>query len=471
MDQAQNAVWAREILVTKNLVLKGPETSILGFYNGPLWYYWVSIAYFFARFHPIGAVIQMVLLNLAVSTVLAICLSLYISYRYSLCIVLLLQFMWQFYDTSRYSFNPHPLPALAILLILALLESWSGHRRWLIIGAVAVALTFHTELASFPPLFGLFLLVCIIGIYKRRIKIQSVVVAIATISLFFIPHLITELETNFSQLRAIQHHQSSNQSFLSKSQFGTLQTAYSTLLGESVLPQLPLLGILIYSVVSGVALLRFRQEFTTKFILLTITLVVLTFFWFGSNTGWHPWHTVYISPLIFISLLLILYTFPIQVRIILLLPIITGHLVFFGTRYIEYISPSDDASLLINELKAIEWTYNQSSGKGFYVYSYLPSVYDYPYQYLYWWYGIKRYGYVPCEYSSFPGSPDLFIPGKDTYTSPQRPCEPIRFLIIEPDKNYSYQDQWLKGVRENTTLLNETRIGTIRVEKRQIVTN
>jgi hypothetical protein len=140
----------------------------------------------------------------------------------------------------------------------------------------------------------------------------------------------------------------------------------------------------------------------------------------------------------------------------------------FVKNYAYNFRPTDDASLLVNELAAVDWTYHESQGKGFYVYSYLPSVYDYPYQYLYWWRGTQKYKYVPCEYTTYPGIPDFFIKNYQKYQQPQKPCENIKYLIIEPDKNMSNQDLWLVQVRKNTSLEKEAKFGTIRVEKRRI---
>ena len=163
-----------------------------------------------------------------------------------------------------------------------------------------------------------------------------------------------------------------------------------------------------------------------------------------------------------------LWTVPRKLGIPLFIFIMGSQLLIFRERYLEYFYPFADASLLVNELAAIDWTYQKSGGQGFYVYSYLPSVYDYPYQYLYWWHGRKKYGYVPCEYATYPKIPDLFVPGVDFYQEPKAPCGTVRFLIVEPDKNEYLRQKWLDGVRSKTKLLEETHVGTIILEKREV---
>ena len=55
----------------------------------------------------------------------------------------------------------------------------------------------------------------------------------------------------------------------------------------------------------------------------------------------------------------------------------------------------DDPKLASHVIEAVDWVYNKTQGEGFKAYNYVPEIYDYPYQYIYWWYGRKTYGYMP----------------------------------------------------------------------------
>jgi hypothetical protein len=126
-----------------------------------------------------------------------------------------------------------------------------------------------------------------------------------------------------------------------------------------------------------------------------------------------------------------------------------------------------DQSLVTNELQAIDWAYLNAQEKGFSVYTYLPSVLDYPYQYLIWWHGKKTYGYLPCEYSAYPKSPKSFIPGSSHYTTPSKPCTNNMFLFIEPDAHAELRNEWLMNVRGDSILLESKQIGNLSVEMRE----
>lgn len=98
---------------------------------------------------------------------------------------------------------------------------------------------------------------------------------------------------------------------------------------------------------------------------------------------------------------------------------------------------SDDRSNMRNEIAALDWIYENADDSGFNVYSYLPSVYDYPYNHLFWWYGASRYGYHPNETAYLPGQPE-YIRDVDKLWSKKRPVDEknLTFLIIEKDVEF-----------------------------------
>lgn len=473
MDQGRNAVHVRELLVRHQLPLKGPETSIEGFYNGPLWFWWKSIGYALSDGNPIAGPLVMIALNLVLTAVLMWYIAHRVSERSALFIGLSLQLFWPFYDTSRYSFNPFPLVSFAFFLILFLIKFLEGESHFFILAAIPVALSFHTELASLPPLFGLYILIGIWGTATKRLSAKTIFLSVLTFSVFFLPHLISELQSDFEQLHSIQKHLSDTRSFAAGTDFRKVTPVFLHLATESTVPQNQIISmVIVVSVIAMTFFKKTRQTVSTAFIhrltILTLLLLILSWLWFSSTKGWHSWHTVYIPPLIFVCVLLLLFRLPIPLRIIFYSTILIAQLFLFMKRYGEYLTPGIDASLLANELKAIDWVYQKSQGKGFFVYNYLPSVNDYPYQYLFWWYGRKQYGYVPCEYSTYPNTPDLFIPGVQYYQQPKRECTNFRFLIVEPDEHQELRQQWLDDVRKNTDMVDQATIGTIEVEERRI---
>lgn len=466
MDQGNDAVHVREILHRHQILLDGPETGIKDFYHGPFWYYFIGIGYALTGGHPFGSVLMLIILNVATTAFIILKVAKETSKATGLLVGVSLQFFWWFYDASRYGFNPFPLVALSILLIFALCDVAKGKPKSFILAAIPVGLAFHTESAGGVAFLVLYLIIGILAIFKRKLKPKIFLIGILLFSIFFIPKLISEIKSDFSQTKTLAREYQNPSGIFSQTQS----------INHRVTPQSDQVGIIILTIVFLLFLKTDKKtHFTKHYVYLTALLVIISFFWFSATSGWQTWHTVYIRPILFIAILLMLADIikmgtPLKklVGLCLLAIILISQILFFTNRWRQFARPSNDPSLLTNELAAVDWVYQKSQNQGFYVYSYLPSVYDYPYQYLFWWYGRKQYGYVPCEYSTYPNVPDFFVPGLANYQTPQRPCGNLRFLIIEPDQRKELQNSWLEQVTKGTTLIDETSFGDIKVQIRQL---
>lgn len=467
MDQGNEAVHAREIWYRHQLVLTGPETSIPGLFNGPFWHWFIAIGYWIFKGHPFGALILLVFVNLILSAFLMWRVFKYVSFWSAIILGLALQFFWPFYDTSRYAFSPFGLVACTIMFVLLMEAFLARKKKSYRFAGIPVAFASHVEIASFPPIFLLYVLMGVWGLFTKRFTRRKLVAGIVIVLIFFLPQIISEITTNFSQFWSVQRHLSSERTVLAASQFIEMSQIFIKLIGESVVPQKPYIGTVVFLFVFIFFIKNHSHNvFIKRFILLSLLLIAISWIWFSSNIGWHPWHTVYVAPLSFIALLLMFFSLPRKIGAIFISAVLIFQFIFFAERYVDTLRSSKDPSLLKNEIQVIDWVYQKAKGKGFYAYTYLPSVYDYPYQYLFWWYGRKKYGYLPCEYSTYPNVPDLFVPGLEHYQNPKRTCGKIRFLIVEPYKSLALQKEWLQGTREGTSLIEEITIGAIKIEKR-----
>jgi len=473
MDQGNDAVHVREILERKEILLLGPETGLKGLYAGPLWYYFIAIGYALFHGHPFGSVFMLILLNLSLIWILMWKVGKELSLLWAVIVGIALQTSWWLYDTSRYGFNPFPLVFLSFMMIFALIDFLRGKDKSYILAAIPIGLAYNTEIAGSIAFTLFYLLVGLWAIFKKHTSWKLILTGILVIGLFLMPLFINELTSGFSQTHTLIKEFENPAGVFSEQLFHVITPRFSKIISRSSLRQIPEIGILIFTLLVVLVSRKWATKrkinlFIKYFVLLTLILLATSWLWFSSNKGWQSWQTVYLSPLIFVSFLLLLF----ELKIFIALPLLTisliSHFLIFQDRYAQYYKPADDASTLKNEISAIDWVYKQAEGKGFYVYNYLPSVYDYPYQYLFWWYGRGKYGYLPCEYSTYPNTADLFVPGLKYYQEPKRECSNLRFLIIEPDKNREIQNIWLNGVRKDTILLEEDKIGDISVEKRQI---
>ena len=64
---------------------------------------------------------------------------------------------------------------------------------------------------------------------------------------------------------------------------------------------------------------------------------------------------------------------------------------FYQTDYFDY----GGRHKIKGKLEALDYIYKDARGEQFGVLVFTPPVYTYDYDYLFWWYGTKKYSYVP----------------------------------------------------------------------------
>lgn len=467
MDQGDDAVHVREIVERGQLLLHGPETNMTGVYTGPLWYYFLAFGYILFNGHPIAAVFLLIVLSVVLTALLMWKIAKSVNKRSAIFVGVGLQFYWWFYDISRYGFNPFPLVFLSVLLILLLTKYLEGERNAIVWAAVPVGLAFHAEVAGATSLLIFYTIISGYLLIRKKLSFRRILFIAFVLSFFFIPNILYEFQGDTSQVVAIKTMLFSKESVFAENRFQRVSVAFLEFIAQSSVPQAGTIGLI---VVSTILYLFWKQKkkniFVLHFVSLAIVFFASSWIWFASGTGWRTWHTVSVPVVLYISLLLMISVLKRPVNIALGVIVLAAQFFFFQNLYAHFLLPLKDESLLRNEIAAIDWIYKESGGKGFYVYNYLPSVRDYSHQYLFWWYGRKNYGYVPCEYGRYPGIPDFFVPGYKYYQKPKKPCANLRFLLMEPDKNIFIKRQWYQGVSENSWLLESARFGALKVEKR-----
>lgn len=468
MDGGRDAIYIRYIL-DGYLPLLGPETDISHLYHGVLWYWLLAPFYLLFGGHPFGAVFFLILLTCFILFILLKLLPKFVSFRSSLITVVIMTFFLPLYETTRFAFNPYFMAQIAILFLLGLTLA---HQKpyFFLLASFAVGLVLHSEFASLPPFILTFAIAAVVLSFKRRISLSYFFLGFFIILILFLPHLISELTTNFSQLLALLNHLSGAESVLRVSlisQFTTIITALFSNLGVVVLPQSPKIGAVLFFLLLTIYLWKRRGK-TKPWIAYFLLLTLFTFVWFGTNKGFRPWHFIYLPSLGLISLAILLEVMPQKISLSVLIIIFFLQLGNTVSAVKLYWQETKDPGLLQNQLKTLDWIYRQSGGQNFAVYTYVPSVLDYHYQYLFPWYGLKKYGYLPCEFTTNPGvDPGLYVPGDEKYQSSKRLCQKLYFLVMEPAVVKTLRWEWYQEVSVNSKIITKNTIGQIEIEKKE----
>lgn len=466
IDQGNDAVFVRELTERGQLLFKGPETGIVGIFAGPGWYYFTGAGYKLFNGHPYGALFATILLNIGTVGFLMWKLSKKVSPQVALLTGAVLQTSWYFYDTSRWAFNPFPLIFLSFWEVFLLIGFLEGKKKNFAFALIPIALGFNAEVAGFGALLVFHFFVGLYSVYKKRAGWRYLLgLDVLLPGILFLPYaqkVITEYKLSLIP-------GANERGIFTGTNFIEMAKRFEEIFSRSIFPQSFLISILIFAVVFYLFVKKpsLKNIFIKRFVSLTFLLFAVCYLLFSTNKGWREWHTLFLYPLIFVSVLLMLFSINKKIGAFLFLVITISQILVFVPRYNQYLSISSDPSVLANQILVLDWIYSKNESDGFNVYIYTPNVYDYNWQYDFWWYGRNRYGFIPCEYTIEPGFlKDTYLKNSNYYSKPVLGCDKFRFLIIEPVGDQKKFDKWYEKAIARTKLVEEMTIGGVIIEKR-----
>lgn len=447
MDQARDMLDIRAIVELRKPPLIGPTTSVNGVFLGPFYYYFNLLPYIVSNGDPAALTYW----NLAWYLIAAVALFIFF-WRKNRIFAFLSSAVFlmapAYFYSSRYFWSANPMPYMTIFYFLSLLLFFRRRdkKSSFFIGFIS-GLSMQVEAAFgvlFLPFFILF------SIYKR-IPVKLLLASIGAFTVTLLPQLLFELRHDFIMS----------------------QTFFSEVLGKSQIlgEKLTLLQIFQNHLQSFMEFSAGQLEIppVVSGLLLIVSFCYLGFLYFKKQLRGEVKNLFILSSsfVLFAFVLYMFYSYPLKgwyllglrIPYILLVALFLSEIIklkffmfkflviallgwsFFATfrdqsRFIPE-SESDrslDKSTLRNEIEAIDWVYKKADGRGFKAYNYIPSVYDFPYQYLYWWTGAQKYGYHPEVLTYLDNVPE-YIKDNERFLTLKKPVtDSIVFLIYEPDK-------------------------------------
>lgn len=475
MDNARDMVDVREMVVSQKIRLTGPTSAIDGFFNGPGWYYLLAVPFVVSGGDPYYSILMEIGLWAMGGFFLLKLVS-----RWSVWLVVPIGAIWIASDyivlANLYAFNPNPVTLLSPLFIYLLVEYLEkrkaiyGILTWLLGG-----LFFNFEMN-----FGVFIpLIIFVSIFLTKnvklIKQKWFWLGVFIFALSIFPQIIFDFKHQFIMSQAILKHLDENfgSNFNILARFQTISADFynvfvPVLMNRRILAVIILLLLLF--VIFGF-LKQAKKEILPEVCLVYIFVPFLGYLVLPVTVN--PWHLggEMVALVMLIGYMLKRLTEKGFLGKTASL-IISGAIILFtlsniGNFFLNDLrKPNLDPSLYGNEIAAIDYVYQYAKDKNFRVYTYLPSVYDYPYQYLIWWYGLKRYGYLPLDYAYAPNKPE-YISNKWVFSATEdqikkRANSNLVFLIKEPDRNYT-RSGW-EGEFVNLKTVNKEMVGPLEIE-------
>jgi len=456
-DQGRDLIDIRRMVVTHIPRLVGPTTSINGVLLGPFYYYFIAIPFILFGGSPAAIVIWQIAWFQISALIIWYVLRQKNLVLANITAILLLLSPIGFY-TGRYFWNANVMPIFTIIFFACLLDTlWYRHSYRLVLLGLVAGISLQIE-AAFGLLFFpyAFLYLLIPSLRAKRDNLTPFKnLGIMTLAFFttLLPQLIFEFRHGFMMTRTLIAGLSGTSADLGEKlpileRLVRRQEVFMVALRQSNHISYEILGpVLILAVFLSIFYLVRRQKAGPGNDLIFMSLGFLIFaagFYLIFPQHIKNWYVFGLSipVILFLSGVLTNLYHGSRLGVVLIWLFIIYSVFHTLLAHIPYLYenallPSSDPSNMGTELKAVDWVYQEAGGKSFKVYSYLPSIYDYTYQYLFWWYGTGKYDYQPADISYLPEVPE-YIQDSDSFWIKKKPFEKDSptFLIIQGDGDH-----------------------------------
>lgn len=441
--------------------LVGTFSPIPGVFQGPYFYYGLSIFYVLYNGDPYGGQVYMVIAGLLAIIVSYVLAKKILGLPYGLVVAFLFGLSPAAVAASRMLWPPYLLFLLMPFYIYFLVKACYGSAKSFILCILFASLIFSFEIPSglvlFLPAFAFFW-----WYQKKRLNTQLVIkssvaalIPVMPVIIFNVRHDNLALKGIMGVFRGVYSSGAGYASYLESTteHMGSFMLNFSSSFFWYPLPNYAAYGLLIVVLFSSAYLFHRKllsgEEKITLHILLGIPLLVFIQFIPFKNVLW-SWYLVMLHPVYLFLVGLLLYKLSsiklgrtIFIAVLLLL-------VSQAVKQLHFISTKEihdngGAAKIQGKLEAIDAIYADANGHPFNVLVFMPPVYTYPYDYLFTWYGKKKYGYIP---------------GKEK--------EGNFYLLIEPDpsKEWSYKGWEETVIKEGTVEWTKKLPSGLIVEKR-----
>lgn len=473
MDNARDLVDVREIVVLGKIRLIGPTSAIEGLFNGPAWYYLLAVPLILSGGNPYSTIILQIVLWAIGGYFL-----LKITSGWSKMLIVPVGFLWIASDyinlATLYAFNPNPVTLLSPFLVYLLYKYLKTEKLVFIAGVFFFGGLFF----NFEMNFGIFIpLIIFVSTYvlnKKLLMTKNFWIG----SLFFIiclmPQVIFELRHNFFMTGSVANFLRNSQvdGFSPLVRFKVIADSFFNVFSATMMNHKTLSTIILLLFIPVMSKL-IKQRQIDKIALICLIYIFIPFIFYlilpVTVNAWHLGGPASVSIILVGFLLKKLWdaNFIGKLTSLFFYILIFWFAVFSIGKFLfhDRFIANPDPSLYKNEISVIDYVYKYAAGENFKVYVFMPSVIDYPYQYLFWWYGKNKYGYIPYDYAYAPNKPK-YIGSKEKFEGSKNGYKGLVFLIKEPNRGFNYKSGWEADYRF-MDLLHQTKLGNIDIEVRK----
>lgn len=452
-DQGRDALVIHDLIYNHKFFLIGPTTGIEGIFIGPFFYFLLIPGYFFSGGDPASAGFLISSLN-----GLGVIFIYLLAKQYSKLAGILAAFVTSFSFTmvrnDRWLANPSPLSFFAPLTLFMLWLTQKNSGKYAFWAGLLLGLNLQLEASGATfCLIAALVWAFLVRLYKNK---SAVLFGVSGFVLTLLPQIFFELKHNFLITKNLIKFLSSTTGSTAKSNIQNFILERGQFLYQSIMdkfePNVSIFSLILFLLFIVVFFLERKVIFKnnlSKLLLLWITIPFGLMFFYRGNYGFiYSYYLDAVYPAIFIMVGVLFSFFWKKLLTRILLFVILA--VFFYFQYpllsgfLNNDLKGENIIALGNQKQALDYIYQKAQGRSFNVDVYVPPVIPYTYNYLFLWYGNKRYGYQP----------------EDKHLSEL-------YTISEYDDNLKRRDVWFKRQDLIGKVIESRVFGGILVQKRE----
>ncbi|MBI2031267.1 MAG: glycosyltransferase family 39 protein [Candidatus Levybacteria bacterium] len=418
-DQGRDYLAVKNIVVDKKLTLIGSEigagsAGFQGVFHGPLHYFFLATFFAVLNGNPYGGVLLTFLYG-AITIFLGYLLGKKLLGRWAGIVTsLLIAISPPLISYSRFVWNTHGSTIFILLSFYFLLKSLEEKQiklRNLFLTSFFAGFSYNFQLAVATPLSLTVILFYIFIIRKERII--KFITLFSGFILAFAPMIFFEIRHGFTTINGIYTYIFIREKNIVTAKFIELNLKdhfglfiYNFLdTFQRVFPVQNTFFLILFFLVFIYFFLREPRGKLKNFLFFIILLPIISFFILSFIKG--AIYVYYLTHLYFVYILFFVYilysSFKYKLKIVQLVGIVLTIVMVINasikgsvTFFYDYKDYGGTAKIK-GKIDALDFIYQDSKGKPFNLLVFSPPVYTYPYDYVIWWYGQRKYNYVPSK--------------------------------------------------------------------------
>jgi len=443
-DQGRDFLAVKSIVIDHKLTLIGTEVGGGGFFQGPGWYYLLSIPFYLWKGDPYGGMMLMLAVGILTIVLSMVFGKKIFDVKTALAIGFLVALSPAIVAQSRFIWPPFIISLLAVFFIFFLYKVLQGLSKFFPLLTFIVGLMFHFEIATGATLLSQLLIISPLFFIKKMVSLRLYVLGLLSFLFTQISLFIFDIRHDFINIKGIINlfiNNNMDDSAISRidliaSHISVFKSNFFSSFQMADLLWPFLFTVLIIGLVS-----YFRDKKITKvkkwlvLYLATSPLTLFIVFIFYPSGIWEWWILELMIFYCFLFAAIFTYLFRnkfmrffvIGIYIVLFLSFVNKTIFFYRNDFNDF----GGTQKIRGKIEAIDYIYKDAKGKKFGLLIFTPPVYTYAFDYLVWWYGQRKYSYLPHHEK-----------------------KGIFYLWIEPDsgKPWSYKG-WLETVIKTGTIL------------------